>query len=127
VSAVVAIVAAPLADTLEATEFLRMLAALRALDVAVVVHEIAAGVGTFSGVRDASPDGERYLAALVEDGVSVRGLEGLADAVATASAVTVLADPARSGVPEVFAWARGERPSAIQLATMAASGQVRLV
>jgi len=127
VSAVVAIVAAPRADTPEATEFLRALAALRALDVTVAVHEVAAGVGTFSGIREAAPDGERYLAALVEDGVSVRGLEGLADAVATASALAILADPGRSGVPEVLAWARGERPSAIQLATMLAAGQVRLV
>jgi hypothetical protein len=127
VSAVVAIVAAPRADTPQATEFLRALAALRATDVPVVVHEVGQGAGTLLDGRERTEDGDRYAAALREDAVPVRSLEGLAEAVETARALLVLADPARPGKPEVFAWARGERPTPTQLATMLAAGQVRLV
>src|SRR5438067_421279 len=69
-SDVVALFASPSAEADATTEFLRVLAALRAVDRGVRLLEVGRGVGVLSR-EDAnlSNDGARYLAALREDGV----------------------------------------------------------
>jgi len=126
VSRVLALVTAPRAHVAgrARAEFLRVLAALRAVDVQVDLREAGAGVGTLSASPDLDPDGDRYLEALVEDGV-VPGPEGdLAAGIASADALLVLADPGRPATPPVLYLVRGERPAAATLAAIPRAGQV---
>lgn len=123
---VLALVAAAALDGPDTTEFLRALAALRAVGVPVTLVEIGAAVGRLSDPdTDAlSADGERFLAALREDGVEVAGPGALPDALAAAAAILTLGDPARSGTPGLMTWPRGSRPSADDVAALRAAGQV---
>jgi len=109
-----------------AAEFLRVLAALRAMEVAVSLHEAGDGVGALSPHPDLSEDGERYFDALREDDVSVSGPDSLADALSAASAVLHLGSASRSGSPAVLVLPRGRRPSAEQLSALLSAGQVRI-
>lgn len=123
---VVAVVAAAALDSSAATEFLRVLAALRALDVPVLLFEAEGGVGALSAQADLDPDGERYFDALREDGVVVHGPAALADALTTASAVVRLADPARTGEPAVFEVPRGRPLDESGMRALLCAGQVRV-
>jgi hypothetical protein len=104
VNHVLAIVATADLATPEATEFLRVLAALRALDRPVELVETGDGVGAFADDADLTPDGERYFEALVEDGVVPRAAADLEARIEHASDVLVLADRARTGVPPLVRW-----------------------
>ncbi len=119
---VLAIVATADVATPEATEFLRVLAALRALDRAVELVETGDGVGALADEPDLTPDGERYFDALVEDGVVPRAAADLAARIEDASDVLVLADRARTGVPPLVRWdeVRGRADAA---ATVLAAGR----
>jgi len=123
----VGIVTAPPLDAHDASEFLRTLAAFVALDLAVRLFEMGPGVGSLSSdARDLSADGEHYLAALREEGVAIEGPAGLADALASARAVVVFADPARRGVPALLTLPRGTTPDDAWLHALADAGQVRI-
>lgn len=113
-SGVLAIVATARLATPAATEFLRVLAALRALDRAVELVETGEAVGAFAGEPDLTPDGERYLEALAEDGVVPHAAPDLAARIEAAADVIVLANPARAGTPPLVRWddVRG-RPDAV--------------
>ena len=108
-SGVVAIVAAPRLDGPETTEFLRALAALRAVGVPVRLVEAGAAAGRLRDGDALSADGERFL-----------------DALATADAILRLADPGRPGIPGLLAWPRGARPSPTEVAALLAAGQVQV-
>ena len=108
VRAVLAIVAAPHVDGPEATEFLRVLVALRACEVAVELVETADGIGTLSRDPELTPEGERSLEALREDGVVARPVPLSTDLhpkVEAASDVVVLPDPSRTRFPPLVRWA----------------------
>lgn len=104
VSGVLAIAATADLATPEATEFLRVLAALRALDRNVVLVEAGDGVGTLTGEPALTVDGARYLEALVEDGVTPLPAGDVAARIEQASDVLVLASPSRTGVPLLVRW-----------------------
>lgn len=123
-SGVVAVFSTPALDGPDATEALRALAALRAVDVTVVLVGAGPAAGRLDDGDALSADGERFLAALREDGVPVLGPEALADAVAGADAIVRVADPSRGGVPAVFVWPRGARPAASDVAALLDAGQV---
>ena len=123
---VVAIVSARDVSGSAAAEFLRVLAALRAMEVSVSLHEAGEGVGALSVHPDLSEDGDRYLDALVSDDVSISGPDSLADALSSATSVLHLASPTRSGIPAVLVLPRGKRPSAEQLSSLLTAGQVRI-
>jgi hypothetical protein len=123
-SRVVALFAAPRADDAAATEFLRTLVALRALEVSVALFEAGPGRGVLSGDPILSPDGDRYLEALASDGVVPSGGVDWGMALSTADAVLVLADPARPGAPPVLRLQRGKTPDAVTLTTLLQAGQV---
>lgn len=97
-----AIVAVPRLDTTEGTELLRTLASLRALDLPVAIVELGAGVGALSGAAELTPDGERFHAVLLDDGIVVRPPEALAELLPRARAILRLAPLARSGAPAVL-------------------------
>ena len=97
-----AIVATPRLDTAEGTELLRTLASLRALDLPVAIVEVGAGVGALSGAAELTPDGERFHAVLVEDGIVVRPPEALVELLPRARAILRLAPTSRTGVPAVL-------------------------
>ena len=128
-SAVVAIVAAPRADTPAGTEFLRVLVALSACGRSVALVEIGRGVGALSDDAALTTDGSRLLDALAEEGIEpVRADpeagKAVLDAIAAADAVMVLGDPERSGRPALLRLRRGERPTARTLPAIAQAGQV---
>lgn len=127
--ALLAIVARPHLDDAEGTEFLRLLAAVVALDRPLAVLETGRGVGALTGPERAlTADGEHYLAALVEEGVAIRTAHAadLADALAAASALVVLPDPDRRATPPVLSLARGRRPSDQDVKDLLSAAQVRL-
>lgn len=93
---VLAIFAASRADTAEATEFLRVLVALRACDVPVELVEAGRGVGVLSREPTPTVDGERYLAALAGDGVDPAPAADLAACIEAASDVLRLVEPEMS-------------------------------
>jgi len=121
VSHVLAIVATARLATPEATEFLRVLAALRALDRGVELVETGDGVGALTGEPDLTPDGERYFEALVEDGVAPAPAGDLAARIEQAYDVLVLANPSRTGVPPLVRWdaVRGLPDAALHAITAA--------
>lgn len=102
-----AIVAVPRLDTTEGTELLRTLASLRALDLPVAIVELGDGVGALSGAAELTPDGERFHAVLLDDGIVVRPPEALAELLPRARAILRLAPLARSGAPAVLRVAAG--------------------
>ena len=104
VSGVLAIAATADLATPEATEFLRVLAALRALDRGVVLVEAGDGVGTLTGEPELTVDGARYLEALVEDGVTPLPAGDIAARIDEAADVLVLANPSRTGIPSLVRW-----------------------
>jgi len=127
VSRVLALVAAPRADTAAATEFLRVLAAARAVGREVAIVEVGRGVGALSAAEpDLTEEGARTLAALAEDGVVPRGDADPAAEMAAAEAILVLPDPARTGMPPVLRLRRGERPASEAIAALATAGQIVL-
>jgi hypothetical protein len=125
VTRVLALVAAPSLESTAGTEFLRVLVALRAAGADVRLVEAGRGAGALSAADLALElEGERYLAALAEDGVTVgRGDDVPAD-IGSADAVVVFPDPARSGVPPVHVLSRGANPLAIDVATLLQAGQI---
>lgn len=105
--AVLAISAAPRVDGPEATEFLRVLVALRACEVAVELVETAGGIGSLSREPSLSPEGERYLEALAQDGVVPSPVSLSTDLhakVEASSDVVVLPDPSRTRFPPLVRW-----------------------
>jgi len=127
VTRVLALVAAPSLESPAGTEFLRVLVGLRGAGAEVVLVEAGAGRGALSGAEPALDlDGERWLAALVEDGVAPRGTSDLAAEVAAADAVVLFPDPGRSGRPGVLGLPRHERPSEALLSEVFEAGQLVL-
>jgi hypothetical protein len=127
VSAVLALFASPDADAMATTEFLRVVAALRAVGVPVRLVEAGRGVGVLSESEpDLSTDGARYLAALREDGVAPERDANVGAAIESASALLLAPDPARAGTPAHVALARGARPGPGDVETILAAGQVTL-
>jgi len=124
VNRVLALVAAPRLDTPEATEFLRTVAALRALDRPVDLAEIGRGVGALTKDPVLTPDGDRYLAALAEDGVHPRADLDVSRAVSEAFALLLLPDPVRPGTPAVLRLVRGRALDAAALTALGQAGQV---
>ena len=122
---VLALVTAPSAESPAGTEFLRVLVALRAAGAEVALAEAGRGAGALTGGDPAlEPGGERYLAALADDGVvAARGTDVPAQ-VAAADVVVVLPDPARPGRPPLLVLPRGERPSERIRKEMLEAGQV---
>ena len=123
---VLALFAAPRADKPEATEFLRTLAALRALDHPVELAEVGRGIGVLSNGPALTPDGERYLAALAEDGVVPQPELDLSEAVSIAFALLRLPDPGRSAAPPVLRLVRGRTLDEAAHQALASAGQVVL-
>jgi len=127
VSAVLALFASPEGDAPATTEFLRVLAALRAVGVAVRLVECGRGAGVLSGVdRALSSEGDRYLAALFEDGVRVESDVDLAAALSSATAVVTSLDPKRSGLPPLLRLPRDAAPGSLDLSGILSAGQVAL-
>jgi hypothetical protein len=128
VTRALAVVATPRAEGAAAAEFLRVVAALRAVGAEVDLVETGPGVGALAAARAAGTDDEvvRLLEALAEDGVSPARDADLARAVAAATALLVLSAPQRAGTPPVLRLRRGDAPSAEGLAALAAAGQVVL-
>jgi hypothetical protein len=122
---VLAVFAAPSADAPAATEFLRVLAALRAVRAEVRLVEAGRGVGTLSALEPVlEPDGERYLEALREEGVVPVARADLAAEVAAADSVLVLPDPGRAGAPALLRLPRGGHPPAEAVSAALRAGQV---
>ncbi len=119
---VLAMFAAPRADTEEAAEFLRAVGAWRAVGREVALVEIGRGVGVLGA--DPGPEAERWLAALAEDGVAPRRSPDPAGDLASADALMLLPDPCRAGTPPVLRLARGQRPPKIALDGLLLAGQV---
>lgn len=130
---VVAVVAVSRLDTPEATEFLRVLAALRAVGMEVQLVELGPGEGALGapeGLKahaELEPDGERYWTALREDGVAPQAASTLPAAIEAADAVVVLAARDRTGEPPVLALPARTRPSPETLRSLPSAGQVVLV
>lgn len=117
---VLAVVATRRLDTPEATEFLRVLVALRACEVAVELVEAGEGLHATAGDPTLTPDGERLFEALRAEGVvpgSAPPSTDLAARLEAASDVIVLPDPGRTRIPALVRWAdvRG-RPDAVERA-----------
>ena len=124
---VTAIVAAASIESRAGTEFLRVLTALRAAGVAVRLVEAGAGVGALTGGDPLlEPDGERYVAALAEEGVVAGRGTDVPGAIAEADAVVVLLDPARTGSPPLWVLPTRERPADEDVPAMLQAGQVVL-
>jgi hypothetical protein len=123
---VVAVCAAPRADGPAATEFLRVLAALRACGRAVALFEVGRGVGALSADAALSTEGSRYLDALEAEGVVPRADGDLAAALEAACGLVLLPDPDRAGRPALLRLRTGERPTTEALAAIAQAGQVAL-
>ena len=125
---ILALFAAPRADTPEATEFLRVLAALRAVGRTVHLVEAGRGAGVLSKAEPALTDeGERYLEALAEDGVVPAAATGAGPDLAGADGLVVLADPARAGVPAFLALGADRIASPPSWTTLLSAGQVVLM
>jgi hypothetical protein len=123
---VVGVVAAADVREDDLAEGVRVLLGLHAAGHAVAIRECGTGVGRLAPDASLPAETERALEALAEDSVVPEGPEGLADAIARADAVLVLASPARSGEPAVLALRRGERPSRADLEAIASAGCVVL-
>lgn len=121
---VLALFAAPRADTEEAVEFLRTVAAWRAVGREVLLRETGRGVGVLSA--DQTPESLPWLAALAEDGVAPAPSPDPAADLASADALLLLSDPDRSGIPPVLALPRGRRPTAEEAEALLSAGQVVL-
>ena len=122
-----AVIAVPRLDTVEGTELLRTLASLRALDLPVALVEVGAGVGALSRDPELTPDGERFLAVLTQDGITAQPPEALDALLPRARAILRLAPASRSGVPAVLSIARGSAPDDAIRAGIATAGQVVVV
>jgi len=128
VSGIVAVFAAPRADTPEATEFLRVLAALRAVGRTVSLVEAGRGAGVLSQAEPAlTEEGERYLDALAEESVVPAAALAFGPDLSGADGLVLLADPARSGVPALLMLAADRSASPVPWATLLSAGQVVLV
>ena len=126
-SGVLAIFAAPRADTPEATEFLRVVTALLAVHREVKLVEAGAGFGVLSRPEPRlAEEGERYLDALAANGIVPKPLGDLTAALAGSDGLLRLADPAREGVPAFLEVSGGEDGSPPDLAPFLAAGQVVL-
>ena len=122
---VVAIVAAP--PGTDPTEVLRTAVALRAGGHAVVLAEAGRGAGALADAAPLSAPAERWLDELDEDGVPrLAAGDDLAGAIASADALLLLPDPARTGAPPLLPLRRGERPSPDAMAALLSAGQVVL-
>jgi hypothetical protein len=127
VTGVLALFASPDGDSTATTELLRVVAALRAVGSEVRLVECGKGVGVLSSPeRRLSADGERYLAALAEDGVHPEADVDVAEAIAKASALVAALDPARAGLPPVHRLIPGARPGPGEMDAVLAAGQVTL-
>jgi hypothetical protein len=127
VSGVLALFASPDGDSDATTELLRVVAALRAVGADVRLVECGKGVGVLSSPeRRLSADGERYLAAVAEDGVRPEPGADVGEAIANASALVAALDPARAGLPPVHRLIPGGKPGPGELEAILAAGQVTL-
>ncbi len=122
-----AVIAAGRLDTAAGTELLRTLAALRALDLPVAMVEVGEGVGALSRDPELTPDGERFLSVLSQDGIVAQRPEALSDLLPRARAILRLAPASRSGVPAVLAIPRGRAPDEALRAGLSTAGQVVVV
>jgi hypothetical protein len=107
-----------------AAEFLRVVAALRAVGCDATLVS-AAGDAPDADGPDAD-EARRLLDTLAADGLVRRGQDGLAAALAACDALLVLGDPGRSGTPPVLRLSRGEAPSERELRALPEAGQVVL-
>jgi len=124
---VLALFASPDGDASATTEFLRVVAALRAVGASVRLVECGKGVGVLSSAERAlSADGERYLAALGDDGVRAEPDVDVAGAIASASSIVAALDPKRTGLPPLFRLRTGAAPGPGDLEALLAAGQVTL-
>ena len=116
---VLAIVAVERADTVEATEFLRVLVALRACAVPVELVEFGPGTGVLSKDPLLTEDGERYLAALSSNAIVPLPVAAirLVERIDAASDVLRLGAPSAGSRAPVAYWnqLRG-RPDAVEAA-----------
>lgn len=119
-NAVLAIFAVPRADTAEATEFLRVLVALRACRVRVELVETGAGIGVLSRDPALTDDGERYLNALRGEGVLPTPAGDLFERIDRASDVVRLVDPPAIPRSPLLYWSEiREHPHAVETALVA--------
>ena len=124
-SSILAIFAAPSADTADATEFLRVTVALLAVGRNVRLVEAGRGVGVLSALDPKlTAEGERYLDGLGANGVLPLATPELGGALADTEGIVRLGDPSRSGIPALLVAREGPDGIPGGWSSLLAAGQV---